>query len=96
VSTFWKTAQEIQNDYFTVQKSADGERFEDVSNVDGQGDSDVEHSYSLMEPFAIQRPILLPAEGKPISMDILHYRRLVAVDYDGPPNPAYADFPKSI
>jgi hypothetical protein len=41
----WTTASEDGNDYFTVQRSADGSVFEDLMEVDGAGYSTVNHTY---------------------------------------------------
>ena len=35
----WKTASEINNDYFEIQRSKDGIRFETIGNVTGSGNS---------------------------------------------------------
>ncbi|TAE56484.1 MAG: DUF2341 domain-containing protein, partial [Bacteroidetes bacterium] len=41
----WVTATERSNDYFVVERSADGVQFTDLTSVDGSGDSDVPQSY---------------------------------------------------
>ncbi|MBK7856554.1 MAG: SBBP repeat-containing protein [Bacteroidetes bacterium] len=35
----WATATETNNDFFTIEKSKDGNKFEDVAKVDGAGNS---------------------------------------------------------
>ena len=42
----WATASERNNDYFTVERSADGHTFSDVLRVDGAGNSTTTLSYS--------------------------------------------------
>ena len=43
----WHTAQEIDGNYFTVQKSVDGQRFYDLTNVDVSGnDAPTGYSYT--------------------------------------------------
>lgn len=42
----WATAIEVNNDYFTLQRSTDGARFEDVAIVDGQGTTYEPNYYS--------------------------------------------------
>jgi hypothetical protein len=68
VDLTWKTAQEISNNYFVVEKSRDLEQFIEVGKIEGAGDSKEEHKYSLTdsEPFY----------GK-------SYYRLKQVDFDG-------------
>ncbi len=45
----WKTAAEIDNDFFTVFKSFDGQNFEVLGYVKGAGNSTIENSYSLVD-----------------------------------------------
>ena len=45
----WQTATELENDYFTVQRSADGELWEDIGLVDGAGTSYEEHAYHFVD-----------------------------------------------
>ncbi len=49
VKVNWKTASEINNDYFTVERSRDGENFDSVSEVDGAGNSTHTISYFLID-----------------------------------------------
>jgi len=46
----WKTASELNNDYFTVQHSKDGEIWKDVSKVEGIGNSTTTNNYSIIDP----------------------------------------------
>jgi hypothetical protein len=45
----WKTAAEIENDFFTVFKSYDGHNFEVLGYVKGAGNTTIENSYSLVD-----------------------------------------------
>ena len=64
----WKTATEINNDYFLVQKSVDGINWETIANVQGAGNSTqpIEYSYTDSE----------------IQNEVLYYR-IIQVDFDG-------------
>lgn len=64
----WKTATESDNDFFTIEKSADGINFEKIREVDASGFSAVEMEYAMVDfsPFA----------GK-------NYYRLSQTDFDG-------------
>ena len=68
VDIFWVTEIEINNDYFTVEKSIDGRNFEKVMVVDGHGNSLEKKSYSSIDTN--------PYEG-------LLYYRLKQTDFDG-------------
>ena len=45
----WKTATETNNDYFTVERSVDAQRWDLVSNVKGVGNSSSPISYSTLD-----------------------------------------------
>ncbi len=63
----WTTAQELNNDYFSIERSADGRRWEAVGQVAGQGTTQETTSYRYMDR---------PGPGR-------WYYRLLQVDYDG-------------
>ena len=64
----WKTASEIDNDYFLLERSPDGATFTSLYRATGAGTSSVAHTYSY-------------ADEAPFSG--LNYYRLKQVDFDG-------------
>lgn len=64
----WKTATEINNDYFTVEKSMDGKSFHEIGQIDGNGTKTNNSAYHFTDP--------TPASG-------INYYRLLQVDTDG-------------
>ncbi len=64
----WATALEIENDYFTVERSADGIEFEQVVEVPGAGNTSIMHVYDAIDAN--------PLPG-------LSYYRLKQTDFDG-------------
>ncbi|MBL0105283.1 MAG: T9SS type A sorting domain-containing protein [Bacteroidetes bacterium] len=68
VSFDWETATEVNNDYFTIERSSDGENFERVTIVRGAGNSTTEQYYSAYD-------------DNPLSG--YSYYRLKQTDYDG-------------
>jgi hypothetical protein len=64
----WTTATEINNDFFTVERSSDGVYFERVGFVNGNGNSSEELSYSFID-------------AEPLSG--ISYYRLKQTDFDG-------------
>ena len=64
----WETLAEINNDYFIVEKSSDGENWEEISTVDGQGNTNEQTYYSQID-----------VNG---CVGICYYR-LIQVDFDG-------------
>ena len=68
VDLTWVTATEINNEYFTVEKSLDGHNFYPIGTKPGAGNSTIKLSYSFIDP--------KPAPG-------ISYYRLKQTDYDG-------------
>jgi hypothetical protein len=64
----WSTATEIDNDYFTVERSADGVNFNSIGNVDASGNSLSIKNYSLYD-------------NKPFPT--INYYRLKQTDFNG-------------
>lgn len=64
----WATATENNNDYFSVERSADGMHFETLSQIKGAGNSSVEQHYTYTDRS--------PLGG-------VNYYRLRQTDYDG-------------
>ncbi|MBL4593593.1 MAG: T9SS type A sorting domain-containing protein, partial [Flavobacteriales bacterium] len=63
----WSTASEINNDYFILERSNDGNTFEEIATIDGAGNSNslLKYSYQHNNP------------------NELEYYRLKQVDFDG-------------
>lgn len=68
ITIFWQTASEFNNDYFTVEKSADGSIWSLVDRIKGAGTSNKLISYQVFDDF--------PGSG-------IYYYRLKQTDYDG-------------
>ena len=64
----WITASEINNDYFTVEKSVDGKNFYPIGEIDGANNSTTKNEYYLDD--------IRPTFG-------ISYYRLKQTDYDG-------------
>lgn len=64
----WQTASEINNDYFILERSADGERFSEITKVTGNGTTSNSINYQFLDKN--------PANG-------VNYYRLKQVDLDG-------------
>lgn len=68
IDLFWKTATEVNNDYFEIERSKDGISFESLAKVKGFGNSDQMQFYALSDES--------PSVGE-------NYYRLVQYDFDG-------------
>lgn len=64
----WNTLNEINNDFFTIEKSHDGEHYEPFTEVDGSGVSLMPHQYSSIDE--------APFQG-------INYYRLSQTDWNG-------------
>jgi hypothetical protein len=63
----WVTASELNNDYFTLERSSDGQEFAEVVRIPGKGTKQTESSYDFLD----DRPII----GR-------SYYRLKQTDFD--------------
>lgn len=68
VKLTWETASELNNDYFTVLRSKDGENFEEITTILGAGNSNEVLAYSFID----ERPF-----------NGLSYYKLMQTDFDG-------------
>jgi Secretion system C-terminal sorting domain len=68
VDVSWATSQEINSDYFSVERSADAINWKSIGNVDARGTSSVLVHYTYLDPSPL---------------DALNYYRLKMVDLDG-------------
>jgi len=64
----WRTKSETNNDFFTIERSIDGQIWETIARIDGSGSTTVEHTYSFTDEFA---------------PDGIVYYMLKQTDYDG-------------
>ncbi len=68
VNLSWTTSSEINNDYFTIERAANGIDFEKMFDIDGAGNSTSTLSYFVIDK--------TPLSGA-------NYYRLMQTDYDG-------------
>lgn len=64
----WRTASEINNDYFAIEKSKDGRDFQEIGQLEGRGTTSEAAEYRFTDP--------TPTPG-------INYYRLRQVDTDG-------------
>ncbi len=64
----WQTATEINNDFFTIERSQDAQNWESIARIKGAGNSNIRLSYKTIDNN--------PLQG-------LSYYRLKQTDYDG-------------
>lgn len=64
----WSTATEINNNYFTIERSQDGKNFSKIAEVKGFGNSNVNQNYQVIDSKAFKG---------------INYYRLRQTDFDG-------------
>jgi hypothetical protein len=95
----WETASELNNDFFTVERSTGGEVFASIGQVNGRGTTNQNNHYSLID----HNPIYGTAYYRLKQTDFdgtFTYSRIIDVTYDGStfatmevfPNPSAGDF----
>jgi hypothetical protein len=92
VYTTWTTATEINNDFFTVERSKDGVEFSTAGTVDGAGNSTENKTYAFRDisPMAGQSYYRLKQtdfDGK------ISYSDIAAVIFDGSPELTFSIVP---
>ncbi len=92
----WKTASEINNNFFAIERSSDAESFEEVLSIKGKGTTTEENAYEAID----KNPIIGRSYYRLKQTDFdgtATYSDLVMVEYEGPafatlsafPNPSY-------
>lgn len=97
VRLFWTTATEINNDYYTVEKSSDGVHFNALGTVKAVGDTKTKSSYEFYdtEPLSLNYYRLKQTDRN----GTFSYSRIVSVAFDTEvtfslyPNPAGSNDP---
>ncbi|MCX6183129.1 MAG: T9SS type A sorting domain-containing protein [Bacteroidetes bacterium] len=64
----WSTGAEINNDYFTIERSVNGENFEAIATINGKGNSNNASEYQFIDEHAPKGTV---------------YYKLKQTDYDG-------------
>ncbi|HEY9005056.1 MAG TPA: hypothetical protein VIM75_02930 [Ohtaekwangia sp.] len=82
VLTQWATTEEVNNDYFTVEKSSDGETFVEAGRIPSQGNDNLGHQYSFSDPEPYQGLSYYRLKQTDFDKNYT-YSKVVAVNYDG-------------
>lgn len=98
VVTSWATESELNNDYFTVERSGGGEVFTGIGKINGRGTTNEDHTYNLIDTnplygWSYYRLKQTDFDGT------VSYSKVVPVNYEGPvtavidiyPNPSKGD-----
>lgn len=99
VEISWSTASEINNDYFTIEKTKDGSAFEIVGKVKGKGNSSSNVNYVLTDHLPYTDLSYYRLKQTDLNGDV-HYSQLVSVNFSNDsrqnvklfPNPNNGEF----
>jgi hypothetical protein len=69
VACSWETASEMDNDFFTIERSIDGVSFEPIGQMKGSGTTTQAHAYKLID-------------SSPLTQGVSYYR-LTQTDFNG-------------
>lgn len=83
VELLWETASEIDNDYFTVERSLTGEQFISIGTVPGRGTTTRPHQYSLKDNNPINGTVYYRLKQTDYD-GTFSYSKVIAVTYNGP------------
>ncbi|MBX2964747.1 MAG: hypothetical protein KF845_01290 [Cyclobacteriaceae bacterium] len=83
VDLFWETASELNNDYFTVERSATGEVFTAVGTVNGKGTTNQRSKYTLKDTSPIYGTSYYRLKQTDFDGSFT-YSNVIHVNYDGP------------
>ena len=105
VLLYWQTATEINNDYFTVEKSPDGLYFQELAQIKGSGNSHTKKNYKLIDNFPFEKQSYYRLKQTDFNGDF-EYFNVVSVNFDTYafaddkitvfPNPVSTGFPVNI
>lgn len=77
----WTTSSEINNDYFTLERSEDMETWNVVTTVDGAGNSNQIQNYQVKDYEILEKPIYYRLKQTDLDGQI-SYSAVIAVDHD--------------
>ena len=82
----WKTASELRNDYFTVERSATGETFTNIGEVKGAGTTSQEHTYGLVDVEPLMGTSYYRLRQTDFNGDV-SFSKIIPVTFDGSSSP---------
>lgn len=92
VELYWRTSSETNNDYFTVERSLSGERFDELGKVKGKGTTSGVNEYHFSDPNPVNG--ILYYRLKQTDYDgTSTYSQIISVSFDGLRLPVIAVFP---
>lgn len=84
----WETASELNNDFFTVERSAGGENFSSVGRVNGSGTTNQGNTYSLIDPTPLQGTSYYRLKQTDFN-GTFTYSKVISITYEGEPFSVY-------
>lgn len=79
----WTTASELNNEYFTVERSSSGEIFASIGKVNGRGTTTQAHSYDLLDPHPLNGRSYYRLKQTDFD-GTFSYSKIISINYEGP------------
>lgn len=92
VLTEWRTVQEKDNEFFTVEKSADGETFKEATRVNTLGNDDLGHKYTWRDTEPYRGLSYYRLKQTDVNGSSTYFK-VVAVEFDGTHVISFNTFP---
>jgi len=91
----WETASELNNSHFVVQRSLDGRIFDDLMNVNGQGNSNSSQKYQAADTKPVQGKLFYRLKQVDFG-GTFSFSNVVEINYDGELNQKFTMYPNPI
>ncbi|MBL6447439.1 T9SS type A sorting domain-containing protein [Fulvivirga sp. 29W222] len=91
----WKTASELNNDYFTIEKSTDGKSFIGVGQIAGNGTTDVSNAYVWKDKAQLVEKVYYRLKQTDFNGSYT-YERVIVVDANNDKSPELEVMPNPV
>lgn len=88
----WETASEVNNDYFTIERTSDAETFFPIKDIEGQGETRQRTKYSFTDTNPLYGRSYYRLKQTDLDGSVT-YSDLTFVDFEGPRFPTLSVYP---
>lgn len=95
IELHWATATEINNDYFTLERSANGEEFVTIGTVKGSGTSQLTNKYQFTDNGAKAGVYYYRLSQTDLDGTTVRFK-IIRIEFDGPAEPFASVYPNPV
>jgi hypothetical protein len=88
----WITASELNNDFFTVERSSSGEEFSSIGKVNGRGTTSQRNTYTLTDSYPLNGRSYYRLKQTDLD-GTFTYSNIISITYDGPTSAVMQVYP---